>query len=114
LRELLDRLAELGALDVQELARVAVEGIEHERARLGEDLVDVADDEERPDLAALAALPRDLHGELDYLLQGLSALLGAEGALAYRAEGRVQPLSALVAGHHPSLTHAVGLLIPDG
>ena len=42
-----------------------VERIEQQRTRPLEHLVDVADDEERPDLAALAPLARDLDGELE-------------------------------------------------
>src|SRR5919106_208629 len=70
LGELLDGLAELRARDLQQLRRVAVERIQDQRPRARERLLDVADDEERADLPALAAFTRDLDAELHDLLEG--------------------------------------------
>jgi hypothetical protein len=100
LSELLHRLAEFRAVDTEKLRRVAVQRVEEQRARLGEHVVDVADDEERADLAALASFAGDLDGELDDLLQRPPARLGAVCAPAHDPEGLVQPFVAPVLAHH--------------
>jgi hypothetical protein len=56
LGEFLDSLAELGPVDLQELGRVSIEGVEQQRTRLRQHVLDITDDEERADLASLAAL----------------------------------------------------------
>jgi hypothetical protein len=81
---------------------VPVERVEEERPRLRQDLVHVADDEESPDLAALATLARDLDRKLDDLLERAPARLAAVCALAHRPERIFQPILALVPGHHLS------------
>ena len=67
-----------------------VERVEHERLRLVEHRLDVADHEERSDLAALAALARELDRELDDVLEGLAHRLGAASARRDRAEDPIE------------------------
>ena len=86
LRELLDGLAELRPSHVEQLVRVPVERIEQERLRPVEHGFDVADHEQRPDLAALASFPGDLDGELHDLLDGLAHRFLATRAVGHRAE----------------------------
>jgi len=97
LGELLDRLAQVGPVDVQELRGMAVERIEQERARPLEHRLDVTDDEQCPDLATLTALARDLDGELDDFLERRLALRIAAGARTDRSEDLLQLLA-----HRPS------------
>ena len=72
---------------------MAVEGIEEQRPGSGDNLVHVPDDEERADLASFAALPGDLHGELDDLLERVPAGRRARHALADQPEGAVSSVS---------------------
>ena len=65
---------------------MAVERVEEERLRLLEHRLDVADHEERSDLAALAAFARELDRELDDVLEGLAHRRGAARARGDRAE----------------------------
>src|SRR6185295_18095484 len=99
LGELLDGLAELGALDVQEVLRVPVEGVEEQRARLRQDAVHVADDEEGADLASLAPFTGELDGEVDDALEGPAPLLGAVRAAANRTVRGLEELRLGVHGH---------------
>ena len=99
LGELLDGLAELGPLDVEEFLRMAVKRVEEERTRLREHVVDVSDDEERADLAALAALPCQLHREVDDALESAAPLLVAARAAADRAVGGLEELGLGLRGH---------------
>src|SRR5439155_11253941 len=97
--QLLDRFPEIGPFGVEELRLVAVEWVEEELTGLGEDVVHVADDEERPYLAALAALAGELDGQLDDRLERLLARAEAVRALGHRPEGRAEPLLPAVGRH---------------
>src|SRR5215218_11119097 len=99
LRELLDRLPQLGAGHVEEVARVSIERVEQEGTRLVEDVVDVPDHEERADLASFSPFTRQLDRELDDLLQRLAALVRTVRALADHPEGGVERSSARVLSH---------------
>ncbi len=90
LGELLHRLPEVRALDVEELRRVPEERVKEERAGVTEDCLGVADDEEGSDLSTLTALARDLGGEEDDVLERLRPLRRAVRPAANRAEDRVE------------------------
>jgi len=71
LGQLLDRLAQVGVVDVALALRMPHQGVKDETAGVRHDGLGVGDDEHRPHLPALAPLPRDLHGQEDDLLQRL-------------------------------------------
>ncbi len=74
---------------------MAVERVEDQRPRSREHGVHVPDDEDRPDLASLPPLARELHGQLDDLLQRPAARLLAPGRLGDRAEDLLEAVDGL-------------------
>ena len=81
LSELLDGLAKVGQLGVQKLGRMAVKRVEQQRSRARKDVLDVADDEKRADLAPLASFAGELDRQLDDGLESGLADSQAAGAL---------------------------------
>ena len=78
---------------------MAEERVENQRPRLVDEDVHVADHEQRPDLAPLSSLARELDSEVDDLLERAPTLLGATGRLADRAEGGIQHFGPTVQVH---------------